>query len=45
MWKSEEAARQLFPDALVEQVTGLSGVRPSVECIEVVGIVGIVDDT
>jgi hypothetical protein len=35
LWDSEEAARAFFSDELVESVTGLYGVRPTVTFVEV----------
>src|SRR5690349_15428625 len=34
VWESEDAARAFFTDALVERVTGLYGVRPSIRYAE-----------
>ncbi len=39
LWTSEEAARGFFNDALVERVTGLYGVKPTVSFVEVAEIV------
>jgi len=39
LWDSEEAARGFFSDELVEFVTGLYGVRPSVSFVEVAELV------
>ena len=39
VWDSEDAAKAFFTDALVERVTGLYGVRPSVEFVEVATLV------
>ncbi len=39
LWDSEEAARAFFDDALVERVTGLYGVRPTVTFVEVAELV------
>jgi uncharacterized protein YfiM (DUF2279 family) len=39
VWDSEDAARGFFSDALLAAVTGLYGVRPSVEFVEVVALV------
>jgi len=36
VWESEEAARQFFSDQLLEQVTGLYGVRPRIEFAEII---------
>ena len=39
LWDSEDAARAFFNPELLERVTGLYGVRPSVEFVEVVEMV------
>ena len=39
LWESEEAARGFFSDELVERVTGLYGVRPTVTFVEVAELV------
>jgi hypothetical protein len=39
VWDSEDAARAFFTDALVERVTGLYGVRPSVEFVRIATLV------
>jgi heme-degrading monooxygenase HmoA len=39
LWDSEEAARAFFDDALVERVTGLYGVAPTVTFVEVAELV------
>jgi hypothetical protein len=39
IWDSEEKARGFFSDQLVERVTGLYGVKPTVEFVDVVGVV------
>ena len=39
IWDSEEAARGFFTDALLERVTGLYGVRPSVEFVQIATLV------
>jgi hypothetical protein len=39
LWESEEAAREFFDDALVDRVTGLYGVRPTVSFVEVAELV------
>lgn len=36
---SEEAAKAFFIDALVERVTGLYGVRPGVEFVQIAALV------
>jgi heme-degrading monooxygenase HmoA len=39
VWDSEDAARAFFTDALAERLTGLYGVRPSVEFVQIVTLV------
>jgi Putative mono-oxygenase ydhR len=39
LWDSDAAARDFFDDALVERVTGLYGVRPTVTFVEVAELV------
>jgi hypothetical protein len=39
LWDSEEAAHGFFTDELVERVTGLYGVRPTVTYVEVAELV------
>jgi heme-degrading monooxygenase HmoA len=39
LWDSEEVARAFFSDELVERVTDLYGVRPSVSFVEVAELV------
>jgi hypothetical protein len=39
VWDSEELAREFFSDQLVERLTGLYGVRPNVEFVEIVAVV------
>lgn len=39
LWETEEAARGFFSDELVERVTGLYGVRPTVTFVEVAELV------
>jgi len=39
VWDSEDAAKAFFTDALLERITGLYGVRPSVEFVEIVTLV------
>jgi hypothetical protein len=39
LWDSEEAARGFFNDELVERVTGLYGVRPTVTFVDVAELV------
>jgi hypothetical protein len=38
-WDSDELAKQFFDDALLERVTGLYGVRPTIEFVEIAEIV------
>ena len=39
IWDSEDAAKDFFTDALVERVTGLYGVRPDVEFVQIAALV------
>jgi hypothetical protein len=39
VWDSEAAARAFFTDQLLERVTGLYGVRPTVEFVQIATIV------
>jgi heme-degrading monooxygenase HmoA len=39
VWDSEEGAKAFFADALVERVTGLYGVRPVVEFVQIAALV------
>ena len=39
VWDSEDAARAFFTDQLLERVTGLYGVRPSVEFAQIATLV------
>ena len=39
VWDSEDAAKAFFTDALMERVTGLYGVRPSVEFVQIATLV------
>jgi hypothetical protein len=39
VWESEDAARAFFTDELLERVTGLYGVRPTVEFVEIATLV------
>jgi heme-degrading monooxygenase HmoA len=39
VWDSEEAAKAFFTDELLDRVTGLYGVRPSVEFVEIATLV------
>ena len=39
VWDSEDAAKAFFTDELVELVTGLYGVRPSIEFVQIATLV------
>jgi heme-degrading monooxygenase HmoA len=39
IWDSEDAAKAFFSDDLLERVTGLYGVRPSVEFVQIAALV------
>ena len=39
VWDSEDAARVFFNDALLDRVTALYGVRPSVEFVQIAALV------
>ena len=39
VWDSEDAAKAFFTDEMVERVTGLYGVRPSVEFVQIAALV------
>jgi heme-degrading monooxygenase HmoA len=39
VWESESAAKEFFTDQFVERVTGLYGVRPSVQYAQVAALV------
>src|SRR5438105_11431819 len=39
VWDSEDAARKFFSDALTERVTGLYGVPPAIEFVEIAAAV------
>jgi len=39
VWNSEDAAKAFFTDALLERVTGLYGVRPNVEFVQIATLV------
>ena len=39
VWDSEDVAKAFFTDELLERVTGLYGVRPSVEFVQIVTLV------
>jgi Putative mono-oxygenase ydhR len=39
VWESEDAASRFFSDELTERVTGLYGVRPRIEFVEIAALV------
>lgn len=39
VWESEDAAKAFFTDQLLERVTGLYGVRPGVEFVQIAALV------
>ena len=39
VWESEDAAKAFFTDELLERVTGLYGVRPTVEFVQIATLV------
>jgi heme-degrading monooxygenase HmoA len=39
VWDSEDAAKAFFTDQLLERVTGLYGVRPGVEFVQIAALV------
>lgn len=39
IWDSEDAAREFFDDALVERVTALYGVQPTIGFVEIAALV------
>jgi hypothetical protein len=39
IWDSQDAAKAFFTEALLERVTGLYGVRPSVEFVQIATLV------
>lgn len=39
VWDSEDAARAFFTDELLQRVTALYGVRPSIEFVEIAALV------
>lgn len=39
VWDSEEAARAFLTDSLIERVTSLYGVRPTLEFVQIVSLV------
>jgi heme-degrading monooxygenase HmoA len=39
VWESEEEARAFFTDELEERITGLYGVRPTIQFVEIAALV------
>jgi heme-degrading monooxygenase HmoA len=39
VWESEAAAKAFFTDAVLERVTGLYGVRPTIRTVEIAALV------
>lgn len=39
VWDSEDAAKAFFTDELLERVTGIYGVRPSIEFVQIATLV------
>jgi hypothetical protein len=39
IWDSEDAAKDFFTDALLERVTGLYGMRPDVDFVQIATLV------
>jgi hypothetical protein len=39
VWDSDEAGKAFFTDALLERITGLYGVRPSIEFVQIAALV------
>lgn len=39
IWDSDDAAKAFFTDTLVERITGLYGVRPEVEFVQIAALV------
>ena len=39
VWDSDDAARAFFTDELLERITGLYGVRPAVEFVQIAALV------
>jgi len=39
VWESEDAAKAFFTDELLDRVTGLYGVRPTIEFVQIVTLV------
>ncbi len=44
VWDSEDAAKKFFTEELLERVTGLYGVRPGVEVVQIATLVENVRD-
>lgn len=40
VWDSEDAAKAFFTDELLDRVTGLYGVRPTVEFVQIATLLG-----
>ncbi|HWB20494.1 MAG TPA: YdhR family protein [Phycisphaerales bacterium] len=39
VWDSEEAAKAFFTDELLQRITGLYGVRPTIEFVQIAALV------
>lgn len=39
IWDSEDAAKDFFTDALLDRATGLYGIRPTVEFVQILALV------
>jgi len=39
LWDSEDAAKAFFTESLLERITGLYGVRPTVEFVQIAALV------
>lgn len=39
VWESEDAAREFFNDELLERITSLYGVRPTIEFVQIAALV------
>ena len=39
IWDSDDAAKAFFTDTLVERITGLYGVRPEVDFVQIAALV------
>ena len=39
LWDSEDAAKEFFTEQMLERVTGLYGVRPTVESVKIAALV------